>query len=552
MADKNTRTIASQAGRIFSLSALTIALFHGNAHAQLTHNLTIGNAKALGLANSVTADPPGVDSIHFNPAGLAKISGRMQQLKLLGALVQYDTSFSEQQVPESVKQSYNEISGKTYPLDTEVAGKKSSTNKPALMLPFVGLKTMPVLGAPFAGIAVEEEDYGWTFATAIYSPQAIGYDRGKDDPGAFQGQKLSLMRLTYFSPSVAFHFNDTLMFGASIGLSWQGFGIESKFRAPESTIAFVKDTTDKLNNPNSSVPGINAIDPYDTVGTLEMELQDPLAFSFNLGVLWEPTEWLSVGAVYQSESSSELEGDFKMTYTDEWNGMISSMINNSFINGTLYLLNDAVRFNGNPVESGSVSMDLVNPAHFALGTSVKILPDLKVNFDVKWTDYSSWESLDFKFNKTLDFLNLANIIYKFPASLGDGDNADPKQMKIKRAYESAWHVSIGLEYQYNDRLVLRAGYEPRTSVIPDDRVDLLAPLAEAKLYTVGAGYQIDNESTLDLGFGYLDSGFKAGIGQSQNSNSIKSGRVVYNPYAFLALDSETTAYVFALTYDRQF
>ena len=35
------------------------------AHAAFSDNLTIGNAKALALGHAVTADPPGIDSIHL-------------------------------------------------------------------------------------------------------------------------------------------------------------------------------------------------------------------------------------------------------------------------------------------------------------------------------------------------------------------------------------------------------------------------------------------------------------------------------------------------------
>lgn len=533
---------------LFTVSLLSIA--SATANAQLTQNLTIGNPKALALGNAVTADPPSIDSIHFNPAGLAKIKGKRQQFKFLTAVIEYETKFSEQKVPQEVRDSYREIANKEYPLDP-IAGSTSSTSKPALILPFVGLKTLPLIGAPFAGIAIEEENYGWTFATAIYSPQAIGYERGADDPGAFQGQKLSITRLTYFSPSVAFNFSENLMFGASIGLSWQGFGVISKFRAPESTIAFLKNTSDQLVT-SAGNPALITIGPYDTVGTLEMELEDPVTFSFNVGLLWEPTEWLSVGAVFQSESKSEMQGDFKMEYTDEWNAMIGSIAGNPLLNGLLRTLNDGTRLNNTPVESGSVTMEQIHPAHFALGTSVKVLPDLKVNIDAKWTDFTAWNSLDFNFSSPVDFLSFSNVIYKFSPSLGDGDNADPTVMRIKRDYSSEWNFSIGAEYQYNDRLVLRAGYEPRTSVVPKDRVDLLAPIADADLYSFGVGYQWDTETLIEAAFGYLDSGFDAPAGTSENTNTSKSGRVVYNPYSFLDLKADTNAYIFALSYDRKF
>ena len=49
------------------------AIMAGVAQAQLANNLTIGNPKAKGLANAVTADSTGIDAVHYNPAALTKL-----------------------------------------------------------------------------------------------------------------------------------------------------------------------------------------------------------------------------------------------------------------------------------------------------------------------------------------------------------------------------------------------------------------------------------------------------------------------------------------------
>lgn len=548
-----------QIGKI-SLTSLAIAsaLYSASASAQLTQNITLGNPKALALGHAVTADPPGIDSIHFNPAGLAKIQGRQQQLKVLAAHITYDAKFGRQEIPDRVLEAYDNIAEldengvkETYPTDP-VANTTSSTADPVLMLPGSGLTPAPFLVVPFGGIAIEDPNYGWTFATAAYSPQAIGYERAENDPGSFQGQQVGISRITYFAPSVGFHFSDELMIGASIGFSWQGLGIKTKFRAPDSTIAFIDEAAGDLGDgdPNREAL-LSSIDPYDTVGTLQLELEDALSLSFNLGVLWEPTEWIAFGFVYQSEAKADLEGDFSMNYNDEWLAMIEALKKPGV--GTLItIINEGTVFNGERVERGNVSLEYILPAHMSFGTSIKVLPDLKVNLDFKWVDYAAWDSLDFKFSQNVDFLSVSNLVYQFGASTGDGDNADPDLMIIKRDYESVWSWAIGFEYEVNDNLVVRWGYEPRESVIPDNRVDLLAPIAYADLYTVGFGYQLDAYSRFDVGFGYLHSEFDAAAGESQNMNSNLPGRVVYNPYAFLSVEAETNAYIFALSYDSKF
>ena len=49
--------------------------------ASFTDSLTVGSAKARSLGHAVTADPPGIDSVHFNPAGLVQLNGRQMHLK---------------------------------------------------------------------------------------------------------------------------------------------------------------------------------------------------------------------------------------------------------------------------------------------------------------------------------------------------------------------------------------------------------------------------------------------------------------------------------------
>ncbi|MFZ5604982.1 MAG: hypothetical protein ACOY7J_21210, partial [Pseudomonadota bacterium] len=73
--------------------ALVAGLLAPPATAALVENLTMGNAKALALGNAVTADPPGIDSIHFNPAGLARLAGRQYELKVLAAAMSFTVEF---------------------------------------------------------------------------------------------------------------------------------------------------------------------------------------------------------------------------------------------------------------------------------------------------------------------------------------------------------------------------------------------------------------------------------------------------------------------------
>lgn len=560
----------------FFIGALGAAVAATSAQAQVTHNITIGNPKALALGNAVTADPPGIDSIHFNPAGLSKIKGRERQFKLLIAHMQLDADFGDQEV-QGLRDAYNQtqdapyISGGNWTaVDRQpcyqdvgnvqanpnqdvcfemdpVQNTSSSTSDAALILPGVGMKSVPILAVPFGGVAVEDPDYGWTFATAFYSPQAVGYERDQNDPAAFQGYQVATARLTYFSPSVGLQINDELSVGASIGFSWQGFGVHTKFRAPEQTLQFIGGGVEGLPQELQNALGLKLIGPYDNVGNLELELDDPQSLSFNLGMLWEPEDWLAFGFVYQSESNSSLEGSYKMTNTDEFKATMHSL-KTTGLGGILSLIGGDATINDQKVEKGKVTLNYKVPQSMAFGTSVKVFPNLKVNMDLKWIDYAVWDSLDFKFDKQVDFLNVASAI----ETLAGENDSDPDLLKMPRHYKSAWSYAIGAEYQYDDTTVLRCGFEPRTSVIPKDKVDLLLPITSANLFSVGGGYQIDKTSRADIALGYMVSSFDAKAGQSNNANGNKAGDVVYNPYSHLSFSAKTTAILFAASYEQQF
>ncbi|MGM7375327.1 long-chain fatty acid ABC transporter, partial [Acinetobacter baumannii] len=62
------------------------------------------------------------------------------------------------------------------------------------------------------------------------------------------------------------------------------------------------------------------------------------------------------------------------------------------------------------IESGLVAMDLEYPAHFQAGIKYKILPDLQLNLDVGWTDFSAWDKFKFEFDRQISLLKVAKLL----------------------------------------------------------------------------------------------------------------------------------------------
>lgn len=513
--------------------------FGGQVAAQLAQNLTLGNAKALAFANAVTADPPGIDAIHFNPAGLALLEGRQYQLKIISGHFTIAGELTRSQALQDLLD--NSL------FNDPIPGGKTETSEVAAMLPFKGLTEMSALLAPLGGFSVSAPQSRVTFASAVYAPMMIGYSRGKGDIARYQGNAMGFTHLTYLSPSIGLRLTDEWMVGAALAISYTGVGLDMDMRAPNvflGALESISDLTCEGGQPVQLLQGVldlcqGKLGPFADVGNLRLEVEKSVNPSFNLGVLWQPMPWLSWGAVYQAEVNASLKGDFAFSYSEDWVGFFQGLNASSL--GQLVALGLPIP-KGVEQESGTAELDFIIPAHFSTGISVQLLPDWKMNVDVKWTDTASWNEFEIEFDRDLDFLNILSVIAS--------DTVTAHSLTFPRGYESTWSWAAGFEYQYSERLAIRIGYEDRPSAIPEDKADLMAPFGEAFLFGLGFAYQWDKDALLEISSGYLKS--EVDVAASVGGSSGGGGAIIYNPYAGYDMSSSVTTYMLQFSYQSKF
>ncbi|MDX1818116.1 MAG: outer membrane protein transport protein, partial [Marinobacter sp.] len=237
------------------LAALIASTLSCGAHAQFTQNLTI-HPKALALGNAVTADPPGIMAVHYNPAGLTKLDGRQLEVNLLSVYLDSDADFYAPEGYEIFGIDGLEIDPKTGKQKDPVANSHSHTNNVALFVPGYGILRMPPgpAVAPSAGISINPPGSKLTFANAFYLPMAAGFYREKDDPGRYQPQAAALQRITYLSPTVGYKINDAWSVGAGIHLSHQGIAADQYMRAPNMLLGVAEILQDAFNCESGDEP----------------------------------------------------------------------------------------------------------------------------------------------------------------------------------------------------------------------------------------------------------------------------------------------------------
>lgn len=539
---------------------LTCGFFAGTGHATLTDNLTIGNPKALSLGNAVTADPPGIDSVHYNPAGLSRLPGRQREIKLIGGYMSVNLEFGDYvQERQDFIQHY--LGKPTFSPDffaDDAHNTSSEIEGFSLMLPFVGRVDAPALVAPLAGVSYTPPGSKLTFATDVYSPLMIGFSRADNDPGRWIGQRLSFTMLTYFSPSVAYKINDDWSIGGTITANYAAMGLDLPFREPHELLPFLYEVQEQACDPHAGQPeqpssdfdygwaefiGCTPRDQRvqfnDKLGELSVQMEQALTFGVNVGTLWNATPWLTFGMVYQSAIPMNMEGEFKWSNTDNFENLLHGLL--TTITGKPELANGF----GRQHVKGTAKIDLKLPAHFAVGTSVKLTPNLKFNVDLKYTEWSEWDTLSVKFSEDIDLLLIAGLAQRDKTTYKD-------TLGFNFNLEDTWNWATGLEYQYNDQLALRFGVEDRPTSIPDKNKTPLLPLGSGKLFGLGCEYKLEEQSVMNLAFGYFMSKLDMPGGSSPLGNSLDQRILIYNPYQGTNIKTDLSAYLVEFSYRQRF
>lgn len=544
------------------------------AHASFTDSLTIGNAKALSLGHAVTADPPGIDSIHFNPAGLTRLKGRQVHIK--GVFGLFETNYDLGEYGEYEQGLINQFAAANNWLDAdgnltqegqdffydEALNSKSEVEGPTVMLPG-GMVDLPFSGGVMGGASYSPPGSDYTFATNVYAPMMSGYHRASDDPGRFFQNRGAFTLLTYFSPSVGIEISEKLQVGMSVNFSYAGMGLDLPAREPHQLLFYYSHpwVTETFCNPDGTptgTPDINLchrVSPYQHYGDLRLEADQPLVLGFNAGLLWSPEPWLTFGLAYNSAIKTKLKGKYDFPIEPYFKEVLLDAMS-----GTLWpTLVASANALGLPLPtyeetanqgSGDVKVEYEIPQHLSAGVSIQVTPRWKYNFDVKWTEWSAFSKIKIEFDEDIAFLKLGALADKL---MNDGNNGiEPNSVNYLIGLQDVVYWGMGTEFQYSERLALRAGFENRPSAVPDDAPNAFIPINDGILYSVGFAYEFANRNLVDFAIGYMKSESHYPPCSAKLGNACDPTDVAYAPYAGQDIRSKVSFLLFEVMYSRYF
>ena len=536
-----------------SYLALAIAtIWAPSSFAMLAQNMSV-DLRSLSMGNAVTADPPGVNAIHFNPAGLTKIKGLQLDVQLLMADFAIEADLSAPKGFDVFGYSDDPIvcndAIDTEPLCSQFKTAHSEVAGVALYLPILDqvIKMPPgPITAPTAGIAYKPPGSKFTYANAFYAPMIAGYYREDDDPGVYMGRKVALERITYLSPSIAYQLTDNLSVGLSVGMSYQAVALNTDFRAPNELVGVFRLIDEEVCAPFRENTNIvtdlilfgtcnakESLGPFKKMANMDLSLQQTLSPTYNLGILWEPNERFAWGAVYQSNAKMRMKGKYKITYEEGARSLINDGLQSSPTGQILGAILGLPSYMPKQ-EQGLLSMNIEFPAHFQTGIKYKVLPNVQINFDVGWTDFVQWKAFNFEFDREVQVLKIAKILVPNNAVTNTS-------LSFPLDFNTRWNWGVGMEYTHTSRLKFRLGFEPRDSAVPDNKRNILAPINTAKMYSTGLSYRFDRDTDINLTLMHMTSRDTVPAGSSTLLNQTGVTNLLYNPYA--GLDAKTKAVI---------
>jgi len=211
---------------------------------------------------------------------------------------------------------------------------------------------------------------------------------------------------------------------------------------------------------------------YST-GTVELSKMLPLAnsngesksilsgntsnFGYTVGILVNPTQKLSIGAMYRSKIDMEMK-----------NGKVEFNVPNSLSN--------------NFPANAKFDSKLPLPANLNIGISYKVNEKFLIGFDINYVFWSTYDSLIFDFN---------------PNTTTVEDSRNP------RLYEDAPVIRFGVQYNYSEKLILRGGFYYDKSPVKDNYLNPETPSTNQVGITFGTSLKLNYKLSLDASCIYL-------------------------------------------------
>ncbi len=344
-------------------------------------------------------------------------------------------------------QLFNEISARTAGLGAAMTARtdvvESAWFNPAVSAMLDGPKFMTGMAAVIPQMKLDSDNGHWDMKDKVYPlphvygamplgdkfglsmainvPYGLTTEWHNNWPGKFYAVYTEL-RCLFISPAIAIKPLDWISFSAGPN--------------------FVYATADMRKAVTPRVPGLKT----------NMKGED-WAYGYTVSMIAKPIKDWSFGVTYHSQVDIGLRGTARYTMALP------------------------------PFQKSDMWLDVSLPRTVSLGVATTAIKNFTFSMDIVWTDWSSYESLDFVYEKA-------------PGT------AKPGVVRIPRNWEDAWAFKFGAEYTYNQMWQFRVAYAYDKSPIKNKYREPTLPTNDRHVFSVGLGWNYKHMG-IDASYTYV-------------------------------------------------
>ena len=343
---------------------------------------------------------------------------------------------------------------------TRFVGVPTGGGNPSDYVPSV--KTAPSI---YASTKINDQ---WTAGIGLFVPYGAKLDYGNNWAGRYALTDVMLKSVT-LNPSLSFKLNEHHAFGVGISAEYM--------KAELGQAVDVLGTVAQLQSPVFAAQRQALVSQIVAAGGNPAKLTTAgdghgsnsakdWGYGFNLGYLFTLDENTRFGLSYRSSIAHKMKG------STVWD--FSQSTDDKVVNGAL-----------------SVASNRVNSAALVkLRTPETVAANVFHQFDSKWAGMAdvTWS----RHNR------LGDLLIEFP---GTPEGAEV----IRQQWKNTVRVALGGTYAYSDSLTLRAGVAHDESPVQSAELRHPAlPDSDRMQYSVGAKWKLDDRSSIDVAYSYLD------------------------------------------------
>ena len=440
---------------------IALALAAGSASATngyYTHGV---GTKSKGQAGAGSANPEELMILATNPAGITALPQSIDAgVGIFSPMREYSTTASQLPVPGGCFPPPGAEPSPAYCAFTIGPNDISSRNE-FFAIPFVGmnwaLSDADYLAAAF--YARGGMNTRWEGGTASFDTDGDPATAPVSPPGTFGGGDAGVdLMQAFLNLSYARKFSEQFSAGASAIFAIQSFKAHGVSTYAPYTKTYVESyfTTGQPAMP-TNLSGNGHEMSY--------------GFGGSIGLLWQPTDMLSISAAYTSKMSMS---DLK-DYSDLF------------------------------AEGGGFDM----PSTWTVGLAVKPNDKLTLMFDVQEVRYTDVESVsnpiqNLSGDPTDPTVTRCPILATSPADAVSFENCLGGSNGPGFGWDDMMVYKFGVSYEYSDTWTWRAGYSQGDQPIPTDQMsfNILAPGVMEQHLTVGFTQKLESGNEVNLSFMY--------------------------------------------------